>query len=251
MKKEIRLLLTLLAFSFFSTGILMWLAEQHNPHLNTFENFIWWWVVTSTTVGYGDIVPITHVGRLAGVIAIIVGIFGYTHTISLILTSVRQHLEAEERGRTDLEVQDHILICDYTAFADELIQEIPSVAQLKDKPIVVLSSLVDRRPYPDVKFVYGVPISPSHLKRACADKASIIFVFSNSRFSDPDTKTLHVVSRIMRFNESAPIFVELCDTEHKLIQNLPRPIITMKCTELLESAVSHRFLEIERYLKQV
>ena len=51
---------------------------------------IWWWVVTSTTVGYGDITPSSDLGRIAGVIAIVIGIFGYTHTITLILERVKK-----------------------------------------------------------------------------------------------------------------------------------------------------------------
>jgi voltage-gated potassium channel len=38
-----------------------------NPGFATYADAVWWGIVTLTTVGYGDIVPHTENGRLAGV----------------------------------------------------------------------------------------------------------------------------------------------------------------------------------------
>jgi len=45
-----------------------------NPGFATFGDALWWGVVTLTTVGYGDIVPKTTAGRLAGVAIMFTGI---------------------------------------------------------------------------------------------------------------------------------------------------------------------------------
>ena len=46
--------------------------------LGAFPNSLWWAVATVTTVGYGDMVPITPAGRAAGVVLMIggIGLFG-------------------------------------------------------------------------------------------------------------------------------------------------------------------------------
>jgi voltage-gated potassium channel len=45
-----------------------------NPEFATFGDTIWWGIVTLTTVGYGDIVPITTTGRLAGISIMFTGV---------------------------------------------------------------------------------------------------------------------------------------------------------------------------------
>ena len=45
-----------------------------NPEFATFGDALWWGIVTLTTVGYGDIVPVTATGRWAAVVIMITGI---------------------------------------------------------------------------------------------------------------------------------------------------------------------------------
>jgi len=45
-----------------------------NPGFATYGDALWWGIVTLTTVGYGDIVPKTTAGRVAGVMIMITGV---------------------------------------------------------------------------------------------------------------------------------------------------------------------------------
>jgi len=50
-------------------------AEQGvNPNLKTYSDSIWWALVTVTTIGYGDIFPVTTMGRFVATTMMIIGI---------------------------------------------------------------------------------------------------------------------------------------------------------------------------------
>jgi voltage-gated potassium channel len=56
-------------------GAIMYMVEaNHNPQIQNIADGIYWAIVTLTTVGYGDTIPITHAGKF---IASIVMILGY------------------------------------------------------------------------------------------------------------------------------------------------------------------------------
>ena len=45
-----------------------------NPLFNSFGTSVWWAIVTITTVGYGDVYPITTAGRISGVVLMFAGL---------------------------------------------------------------------------------------------------------------------------------------------------------------------------------
>lgn len=82
-RKEKDVLLTVLwisVFYVFLTALIMFNVEPHvNPETgNTnFENFfdaLYWATVTLTTVGYGDMIPVTDIGRLVSMISSLFGV---------------------------------------------------------------------------------------------------------------------------------------------------------------------------------
>jgi voltage-gated potassium channel len=71
-----------------------------NEDFPTLEDGIWWAIVTLGTVGYGDIVPSTALGRLLGVILIV---FGVTFISFLTATVTSAFVAAEQRDASELE----------------------------------------------------------------------------------------------------------------------------------------------------
>lgn len=55
------------------------------PSINTFGDALWWAIVTTTTVGYGDISPETPIGRVLAVVLMLIGI-GIIGTLTSAIT---------------------------------------------------------------------------------------------------------------------------------------------------------------------
>lgn len=248
MNNQIKFLAFLLTVSFITTTWIFWSYERGiNSNISSFIDVIWWWVVSSTTVGYGDIAPVTHPGRLAGVVTIIVGIYFYTNFITLTADYVKKRMDRHRLGTVQIKFKNHIVVCEYTAFADELLQVICDYPELTRRKVVVVTDLVGVNPYPHYHFVRGVPISPTALAQANIQEADYIFVFSNARFLEPDLKTLHTVSRIQQLNNHATIFVEMHNPKSEFTQHLNGPIIVLNSRDLLESVLRHQALDLSEF----
>lgn len=49
------------------------LEKEHNPTIQSWLDGIWWAVSTVTTVGYGDVTPVTTAGRVLGIVMMLAG----------------------------------------------------------------------------------------------------------------------------------------------------------------------------------
>ena len=73
MRKKIRMLWSIIKrcnfekivigffISFFAVALIVWLRE---PAINTYGNALWYCFVSCTTIGFGDMVTVTHLGRI-------------------------------------------------------------------------------------------------------------------------------------------------------------------------------------------
>lgn len=68
-------LLTFLGNSFvFSFAAFFYKWEgPHHPKINSYLDSLWYCFSTATTVGYGDITPITSLGKILGIFLMLVG----------------------------------------------------------------------------------------------------------------------------------------------------------------------------------
>lgn len=67
--------LSTFAFSVISLSayLIVEIERETNPGFTTFLDGLWWAVATITTVGYGDIYPMTDKGRILGIILMMAG----------------------------------------------------------------------------------------------------------------------------------------------------------------------------------
>ena len=93
-----------------SAALVMLVDEKDFPNYGV---AVWWAIVTLATVGYGDVVPTTPLGRIVGSVVIILGVtflaFLTATVTSYFVASDQQaakERELEEREAADKELRD-------------------------------------------------------------------------------------------------------------------------------------------------
>ena len=81
--RRLRTILAALVFFVFLFGYLFYISE---PEVRNLGDGIWWALVTITTVGYGDITPLTTVGRVVASSLMFLGL-GLIATITAIVSA--------------------------------------------------------------------------------------------------------------------------------------------------------------------
>jgi voltage-gated potassium channel len=95
-----RLLGTLILFAglLLFSGVLMYIAEGRvqPDKLGSVPQAMWWAVVTLSTVGYGDIVPVTAAGKLIASITMFLGIMFFALPVSIIASGYQEVIKRRD-----------------------------------------------------------------------------------------------------------------------------------------------------------
>jgi voltage-gated potassium channel len=114
---ELYTLLFLLLFIVLTAGISIYVfEEQKNPNINSLFDALYWALVTISSVGYGDISPVTHEGRVVSMMIIISGIAMISFVTSVIVSSFSEKLTELKENRIIEEINKNdsfIIICGY------------------------------------------------------------------------------------------------------------------------------------------
>ncbi len=115
----------ILALLMLCSATMLYLVERHrNPHFTSIPDTMWWSVATLTTVGYGDAVPITGLGKLLGGLVAVFGIAMFALPASILATGF-----AEELKRRDF-LQTWHMVAKVPFFSGLDAQQIASISAL-------------------------------------------------------------------------------------------------------------------------
>jgi voltage-gated potassium channel len=148
------------------------------------KNAFWWSIVTLTTVGYGDITPTSAGGRIIGIIIMFfgIGILGmFTATIASIFVEKKMK---EDRGMKSLELNDHIIICEWNFRTREILKELRSDPRMEVSPVVLIAN-IERKPVED-EFLYFIrgDVTEENLDHANIKKAKTVVILGDDKLDD-------------------------------------------------------------------
>jgi len=229
-------------------ALLVYIAEQRNDQMSSYWDAVWWAVVTITTVGYGDVVPHSVLGRVIGILVMLSGI----SVISLLTATISSLFVAqrirESQGLQQIKLKGHTIICGWNQRLDDLLETMNSIslqdlneksaqrgiamARLKRTNGVVL---VNEMPpekmsewipsgdqtfsdYPNLvlKYVHGDYTKEATLARANIKDAKVVIIIPDMSMSSVprDDKTLPAALAIKAMKRDIKVYAHIIDREN-------------------------------------
>ncbi|WP_338780213.1 ion channel [Metabacillus sp. FJAT-52054] len=196
--------ITLMAVTLLFLILNAWIMKALEPQ--TFESYlhvIWWLMTTMTTVGYGDVSPVTPAGRLWTMLVIYpfgIGIFGIV--IGMIVDSFSKHKQMKEEGKLMYKGQNHYVIIGWSLKSKEAVKEL--LFEEPDTDLVLIDEL-EKSPVTHERFHYinGSATDSSTLDSAGISRSKAVLIFAPAHIEDMDLadgKTLLIASSIEEYD---------------------------------------------------
>ncbi len=227
-------LLFLMAFLFLvlevglGGGSLYLIERDHNPDIHSIFDGAWLALVTLTTVGFGDLTPITPLGRVITSILMVGGMFTLAmfagiigHSLLNAVLSVR-----EEQFRMST-YANHIVVCGYEEGMVLLLDTLVAEHDPESTKIVLIADLDRPHEIPaELYWVRGDPTKESELDKVRLDRAAAVVV-AGARHTSPqqaDAVTLltvftirsHLAKKRNTSQRQRPVYLvaEILDSEN-------------------------------------
>ena len=169
-----------LVFYSLSSWLLLYVAGE-GPILH-YDNFLYWLIVTGSTVGYGDMSPTTHFGKLVVAFYVIpVGLSIFALVVGRIASWVGYQWKRGARGLKTLNVSNHILVIGWNEKRTEqlltlLIKEKLDTPENPDIVLCVRAEIENPRPS-EIEFVRVSSFNNDQdMDKACIETARTILI---------------------------------------------------------------------------
>jgi voltage-gated potassium channel len=132
------------------------------PWWTRFGRALWWGMVTLTTVGYGDVVPVTFLGRVVGVALMVIGVLSLSLVTATVASVFIERKFRQEKGLEAVKSTQHILILgwpeDAEALLDQLLRRLSltiPVVLINKAPPEQMDAVKERYPQHEIFYLRG------------------------------------------------------------------------------------------------
>jgi len=179
-------------------GAIIYLLHSLESHVSgskmiSWQDGLWYVVATITTVGYGDVYPVTYLGRVLGFVVMLSSLGVYGFIIGQIANFMSTLKEQRELGLNGTDFKGHVVIIGWNDFGRNVISHL--VAAGKQVAVITRerSSIDAIREFYNTDRVYTLYADYSNyemLEKANIKQASIVFV----NLADDTEKLVYVIN---------------------------------------------------------
>ncbi len=223
--------------------------HKNSSNIRTFEEAIWWTIVTSTTVGYGDYYPKSRLGRITGTILMFFGISLVGIITGNIASLLVEKQLKEGRGLKQLKLTNHFIICGWKRNMAEVLTDIleKNKSFLPSEIVLITSAdpeeienLRTDKTLSSINFIHGDYIDERVLHRANLKHAQKVLVMADRMITgspqEIDSRTVMTIITIKSLCKSVYTCAELLDSK------FARYLNASNCDEIILSSDYNRAL---------
>lgn len=215
------------------TGTVVYEIEKDvkDSNIKSYEDGIWWGIVTLLTVGYGDRFPVSFMGRLVAGVLMVSGVVAIAIVTAKISSFFLERALRERRGFVDAHtLKNHFVICGWKDDMPTFILHIlASNPKLKPSDIVLInmqtdneiSALLETPGLKDVKVVHGEYFVESNLRRVAPEKAQKILILADATpgpngeiptITEADARTIMTAMTLSSIAKGISVAAEIIDS---------------------------------------
>lgn len=206
-----------------TAAVVYFFEHRHNPDMyKNYGDALWWSIVTVATVGYGDIVPKTELGRIFASLTILSGVILislFTATISSVFVARKIK---ESQGLQDIDFTQHTLICGWNAQVEDVLRIFDKyhskqmqVVLVNDAPAERIESVINAYHNIEIKFVRGDFSREIILNRANVKAAVSALVVPDAGTVGADEKTLLSILTMKAINPKLKVCAHIMNRENR------------------------------------
>ncbi len=214
----------IILIAFLGSAFVLVFEYNENDQLHSLGDAIWWVLVTMTTVGYGDRVPITPGGRVVGIAVMFLGVALvslFTATVSSIFVA-RQIKEG--RGLEQIKSKNHLIICGWNFNGEQILTSLfkqgtktPQIVLINQLTEESISDILSHFAELKIKYVHGDYTKEAVLNRANTEYAKSVIILPDSgvALSDrTDERTILATLSIKSINSKIKVYAHIIDREN-------------------------------------
>ncbi len=222
---------------------------DNSSNIRTLGDSVWWAVVTSTTVGYGDYFPKTQGGRLAGILLMFFGISLVGVITGNIASLLVEKQLKEGRGLKDLKLKNHFIICGWKRDMGAVLRGIMEKNKnfLASEIVLIntadpeeIENLKSEKQFESINYIHGDFIDERVLNRANLKKAKKVLVLADTlvegSVQEVDSRTVMGIITIKSMSKSVYTCAELLNSKFE------RYLSSSNCDEIVLSSEYNRSL---------